>query len=86
MCDTIDEILEVIIKIFENKKAYIKEEKNSIFIYLKITLLYGKEQELKLELNKKKSNLNDINEELCIKINNLENETNDLKKKKIKRI
>ena len=82
MCDTIDEILEVIIKIFENKKAYIKEEKNSIFIYLKITLLYGKEQELKLELNKKKSNLNDINEKLCIKINNLENETNDLKKRK----
>ena len=67
MCDTIDEILEVIIKIFENKKAYIKEEKNSIFIYLKIALLYGKEQKLKLELNKKKSNLNDIMKNYVLK-------------------
>ena len=79
MCETIDEIFEVIIEIFEYKKAYIKNEQNKVFIYLTISLLYGKEKEIKLELQKKNSNINIINEEVCNKIINLENEINEVK-------
>ena len=43
MCDSIDEIYEVIQQIFETKKVHVKREKpsNTINLILKISLLGG---------------------------------------------
>lgn len=55
MCDTLDEIYEVILEIFESKKFYIKKdkEKDKIFLFLKISLLGGKIKEIQIGLKKR---------------------------------
>ena len=55
MCDTINEIYKVIQEIFESKKVYIKKEKlsDTLYLILRISLLGGQEQEIKIELRKK---------------------------------
>ena len=82
MCDSIDEIYEVIQQIFETKKVYVKREKssNTINLILKISLLGGNEQEIKFELKQKNYNINEINIELCNKVNSLEKEIKEIKK------
>ena len=81
MCETLDEIYEVILEIFDSKKFSIRKdkEKNNINLYLKIFLLGGKTQEIKLDLTKKESNINEINDELCNKVNILEKEIKEIK-------
>ena len=48
MCDTLDEVYEEILEIFDSKKFYIKKdkEKDNIIVILKISLLGGKIQEI----------------------------------------
>ena len=85
MCDNINEILEIMNEIYTSKKANIKNEKEKkrINIFLKISLWGGKEQEIKLNLNQKTSDVNDINIEICTKLNLLEKEIKILKDEKI---
>lgn len=85
MCDSLDEIYEAIQEIFESKKFYIKkgQENNNIFLFLKISLLGGKIQEIQLELKKKESNTNEINVEVCNKVNALEKEIVEIKKENL---
>ena len=73
-CDNVNEILETMREIFSSKKASIKneKEKKNIIIILKISLLGGKEQEIKLNLDQKSSDMNEINIELCTKLNLME--------------
>ena len=61
-------------EIFSSKKASIKneKEKKNIIIILKISLLGGKEQEIKLNLTQKSLDLNEINVELFAKLNLME--------------
>ena len=85
MCDTIDEIYEVILEIFDSNKFYIKtdKEKDKIILILKIYLLGGKMQEIQIELKKKESNTNVINIELCNKVNALEKQIEEMKKENL---
>ena len=81
MCESIDEILEIIIEIFASKKARIKTDKENktISIIITIILLGGKEQEIELRVTQKISDINEINKELCNKVNILQKEINDIK-------
>ena len=81
MCDTINEIYKVIQEIFESKKVYIKKEKlsDTLYLILRISLLGGQEQEIKIELRKKIINIYEINIELCNKVNILEKEVKQIK-------
>jgi hypothetical protein len=85
MCDTLDEIYEVILQIFDSKKFYIKKdkEKDNIILSLKISLLGGNIQEVQIELKKKESNTNTINIELCNKVNALEKQIEEMKKENL---
>ena len=88
MCESIDEILEIVKEIFNSKKAQIKIEKgkNKVIILLYIILLGGKEQEIQIELNQKNLDLNEINKELCNKVNILESDIKVIKKENINNI
>ena len=68
-------------EIFSSKKINIKnvKEKKNIIIILKISLLGGKEQEIKLNLIQKNSDMNEINIELCNKLNFLEKNMKEMK-------
>ena len=80
MFDNNNEILESMKEIFSSKKASIKneKEKKNIIIILKISPLGGKEQEIKLNLDQKSSDMNEINIELCNKLNLMEKKVKDL--------
>ena len=80
-CDTVNEAVNIISKIFEtHNKALLKNEnsENDLFLFLKINLPSGEEQEIKLTLNKITTD-NLSNEELIQKIKELEEENKSLK-------
>ena len=81
MCESVDEILEIIIEIFASKKARIKTDKENktIAIIITIFLLGGKEQEIELKVCQKISDINEINKELCNKVNILQKEIDNIK-------
>ena len=85
MCETLDEIYEVITEIFDSKNFYVKrdKEKDNILLFLKISLLGGKIQEIQLELGKKETNSDKINKDICNKINALEKQIEEMKKENL---
>ena len=72
MSETIKEVYEVLKEIINSKKARIIKENINFFLVLNISLLGGKEQEIKLVLEQKNFDLNEINLKLCNKVNCLE--------------
>ena len=68
-CDNINEALNIISKIFD-KKSYLKKgnSDDELYLFLKINLPSGEEQEIKLILNKIESTENLSKEELLQKI------------------
>ena len=80
-CDNINEALNIIIKIFESyNKTFLKKSNSNdeIFLFLRINLPSGEEQEIKLTLYKiETTELS--NEELLTKINQLEEENKNFK-------
>ena len=77
MCDTLDEIYDVIQTIFTSNKVTIIKKNNCLIIILKIILIGGKEHEINIELNKI-SNI-EINDKNSIKLNDIENEIKEIK-------
>ena len=79
-CDNINEALNIISKIFDNK-SYLKKgnSDDELYLFLKINLPSGEEQEIKLILNKIESTENLSKEELLQKIKRLEEENKNLK-------
>ena len=64
MCDTLEEIFEVLNNIFSSKKASIIKKINCLIIIIKIMLIEGSEQKINIELGKiinKETNVNDNN-------------------------
>lgn len=88
MCESIDEILEIMKEIFNSKKAGIKIDKENkvVIILLKIILLGGKEQEIQIKLRQKNLDVNEINKELCNKVKLLENDIKEIKKENLHNI
>ena len=80
MFDTLEEICDVLQKIFISKKVSIMKKSYSFFIILTINLIKGKEQEINIELNSNITNSgnNDIKMQNS-NINELENEIEQLK-------
>ena len=81
-CDNINEALNMISKIFESyNKSFLKKgnSENELFLFLKINLPSGEEQEIKLTLNKIETVENLSNEELLQKLKQLKEENNNLK-------
>ena len=81
-CDTVKEAANIISKIFEtNYKSFLQKgnSENELFLFLKINLPSGEEQEIKLTLNKIEIDENLSNEELLKKIKELEKENKSLK-------
>ena len=76
MCESLEEINDILQEIFESKRAKITKEYNNLIILLYIILLGGKEQKIDLELSKNYSNYNsnESNNELYQKVNYLEKE------------
>ena len=78
MSEIIKEVYEVLKEIINSKKARIIKENINFFLVLNISLLGGKEQEIKLVLEQKNFFLNEINLKLCNKVNCLEKEINKI--------
>ena len=88
-CDNINEAINIISKILESyEKTFLKKGNSNeeLFLFLKINLPSGEEQEIQLTLNKIKTIEYLSNEELLQKIKQLEEENNNLKEeiKKLK--
>ena len=79
ICEDIDEAFDIIVQIFENKKASVNINESEISLIIKVDLPGGKMQEAKLTLNKKLKNKSSIIEELSKRVNQLEKENIDLK-------
>ena len=86
--DEFEEIFQIILKFFEEKKVLIKEAKDDFIILgLKLTSITGKEKIVDIKLCKKEMEQDSLIKELCKKINHLEqenkifrNELDELKK------
>ena len=75
ICDNINEAYDIIEKIFDNKKASIKNiNENVVTLIINVSLPSGKIDEVDLKLNKKTINKDLIIEELIRKVNQLEEE------------
>ena len=73
--DELEEIFQIILKFFEEKKVLIKEAKvDSIILGLKLTSIIGKEKIVDIKLFKKEMEQDSLIKELCKKINQLEQE------------
>ena len=82
MCESLEEINEILQEIFESKKVKITKEYNTLIISLYIILLGGKEQKIDFILGKNDYNCksNESNIELYKKVNYFEKEIKYLKK------
>ena len=86
-CDNINDVLNIFSKIFGTfNKSFLKRgnNENEIYLFLKIYLPSGEEQEIRLILNKIENNENASNEELIEKIKKLEEENKKLKEEIVK--
>ena len=80
MCDNLGEICDLLINMFLSKKVSLVKKSQNLFVILKVSLMYGKEQEINIELNAEINNNNNYTNN--IKINQLENEIKELKNDK----
>ena len=56
--DNLDDIFDLLINIFLSKKVSLLKKSQNLFIILKVSLMCGKEQEIKIELNSETKNDN----------------------------
>ena len=82
ICEDINEALDTIVQIFENKKADIKyNHENEVLLIIKVDLPGGKVQEVNLTLYKKEMNKDLLIDELIVKVNKLEEENKNIKER-----
>ena len=86
-CDNMNEAINIISKIFDSYKSFLKKgnSENELFLFLTVNLPSGEEQQIKLTLNKIEYSQNLSSEELLQKIKNLEEENKNLKQENSKK-